>query len=467
MSEWVLFGGCIFLLIIYVALLIICRTLLFGFNVLNVFAVASATLSGFVICVVFGLPLDWFTTEHAAVVWYSILGLLAMAGGMFVAWLPLARNPLAQRSFHAYVPYPPHFSREVGWLTYWVGAAAEFVYPFIYNIPTVSTAVYCVSGLARVGLCILLVDAIHSRVWRRFVIALVTFAVLSVAGSLTSGFTFIRINALIPLITILLVSFGINWRSITALALLTVAAVSSISAWLETRTMIRSGSLENLPLLSKAVEFFKDYVDHLAFPNPESMLRTVLERVDMTEILAAQVAYQPTVEPYAYGDTLLSSFYTLIPRAIWTDKPDVAGGSAFVSQFTGMFRPAGDETSVGLPYPFELYANGGPLAVVIGLGVIGYICGRLELKMVDRPKTLGSFWALALATSFLCEGGQRSDVVLPALVASVISAYALGYVIQRFVNKGILSPDASEPRRAPIEVTAPLPPLPVQGARRH
>ncbi len=466
MSETLLFLGCILVLAAYIGLLLICRTYLFGFNVLNIFSVASATLSAFVLGTVLGVPLDWFTADHAAVVGYSIMGMLAMAAGLLLAWRPMVHGGPVTLRVHVYVPYPPHFSRDLGWLTFWVGAAAEVVYPFVYDIPTLCTAVYCVSSLARVGLCVLLVDALHTHAWRQFLLALAGFAVLSVVGSLTSGFTFIRINALIPLLTILLVSYGLNWRSVAASALTLVVAIASISAWLETRIVIRSGSLENLPLISKATEFFKEYVSNLAFPSIDSLMRTVMERVDMTDILAAQVAYQPLIEPYAGGDTLLNSFYTLIPRFLWPEKPDVAGGSAFVAQYSGMFRAAGDETSIGLPYPFELYANGGPIAVIIGLGLIGYICGRLELKMVDRPRSLGGFWALALVTSVVCEGGQRSDVVLPALVASAISAYGFGYVIQRFWKKDILfggragDPVAARQRPDPSVV------LSTRGARR-
>jgi hypothetical protein len=446
MSDAFLFGGCILVALTYAGLILVCRTALFGFNVLNVFAVSSATMSAFVICVLFGLPLDWFSADHAQVVWYSILGLLAMALGIFMAWRPLAVNPLRAGTIHAYVPYPKHFSADLGWLTYWVGAAAEFVYPFIYNVPTVSTAVYCISGLARVGLCMLLVDALHTKLWGRLAIALGVFTALSIAGSLTSGFTFIRINAIIPLVTILLVSFGISWKSIGGLVLLTVFATSSVSAWLETRVLIRSGSLESLPLLGKASAFFAEYLQRLTVPSPDSVFNTVMERVDMTDLLSAQVAYQPEVEPYAYGETLYASLYTLIPRFLWPDKPEVAGGSSFVAQYTGIIRISGDETSIGLPYPFELYANGGPIAVIVGLGIIGYICGKLELGMTRTPASLGSFWALCLATSFLCEGGQRSDVALPALVASIVTAYAAGWVIQRFVRRSIL-PQAPLPAR--------------------
>jgi hypothetical protein len=154
--------------------------------------------------------------------------------------------------------------------------------------------------------------------------------------------------------------------------------------------------------------------------------------VDQTALLAAQVRHQPVFEPYAFGETAYSALYTLIPRFIWEGKPIVAGGSDFVARYTGVIQPVGDTTSIGVAYPFELYANGGPLTVVVGLGLIGFVSARLELGMLRQPKNLGRFWALALSTAVLCDGGQRTDVVLPALVASIIAAYVIGTLLERF-----------------------------------
>ena len=108
----------------------------------------------------------------------------------------------------------------------------------------------------------------------------------------------------------------------------------------------------------------------------------------------------------------------------------MAGGSAFVTRFAGLHWD--ESTSVGVPYPFELYANGGPWLVVIGLGIIGYIGGRMELKLVLRQKGLGAFWALALATATLSEGGERMEVVGPALVAAALSAFVLGVIVEQW-----------------------------------
>jgi hypothetical protein len=153
----------------------------------------------------------------------------------------------------------------------------------------------------------------------------------------------------------------------------------------------------------------------------------------MSDLLACQFLHQPETEPYAHGKTFLNAGVALIPRALWPGKPQIAGGSEFVGRFTGIVRPEGDTTSVGLPYQFELYANGGPWLVVIGLFAIGYLSGRLELSLFRNFSSLGKLLALAVATLTVCDGGQRSNVVLPSMVAASLSAYVLGWCLEQIV----------------------------------
>lgn len=453
MSDGLLFAGCLAVILAFAGIVVTYRTVLLGMMVLNAFAVGSAGLSAFLIAKTFNIPLFWFTDAHAEVVAYMILGMLAMAAGVYLGWRPLWRTARSLPGRSMFVPRPSHFSERIGWATIGVGMTAEILYPFVYSIPTVSTAVSCLASLARVGLCILLIHTFHTGRWTRFFTALGIFTAISIAGSLASGFTFIRINALVPLAAIWLVSVGFRLRSLVAFLVIAVAATSAVTAWLDSRDVIRSGALENLPAGEKVGAFFSEYIEHLSLPTPDVLLETVRERVDMTEILSSQVAYQPDIEPYAYGETVLSAFFTLIPRVLWPDKPQVAGGSTFVSQYSGVLRPFDDSTSIGLPYPFELYANGGPILVIVGLALIGYICARLELRLIMPQRSLGAFWSLALVVAVLSEGGQRADVVLPAMVASALSAYAMGWLIQRFMH-------------IDEEFASPIPAQPVERARR-
>ena len=439
--DAVLFVGSVLVVVAYAVVLARSGTAMLGLNALNVFTIASATLSAFVCATLFGISPETVSDEHATVLSYSVLGLLAMIVGIYISWRPLVE--LQRESGPHYLWAPPHLNADLGWLTFCVGAVAELTYPFVQSIPTVSTAIYCVAALVRIGLCILLIAALRGEGRGRLAVALSVFCVLSVVTSLRTGFSFIRINTLLPLAVVWLVGPGRGsrlHRAVRSGVLLAAAGTviaTSTTAWLQTRSVIRSGSLEHLPVVNQAGEFVREYIANLGPPTADSLMNMVLERADMTHLLAAQVRYQPQYEPYAYGETVVSSLFTLVPRAVWPDKPIVAGGSEFVARFTGLRWT--DATSVGLPYPFELYANGGTLLVVIGLAFIGYLGGRLERALGERQTCLGRFWALSLVTAVITEGGQRTDVVLPALVASGLSAYLLGTFIEKvFVGQAFL-----------------------------
>jgi hypothetical protein len=427
--DGILFLGCVVLLLAFAALAWYYRTLLFGLSGLNVFAVATASLSGFFFATVFGIEPLWMTPEHYDVLVYSEIGLLAMLGGIFFAWRDMHRSHhLATVEFNT-----DHMNADLGWITFWAGAVAELAFPFVYGIPTVSTTVFCLTLLQRIGLCILLVAAFRSSEWRRFGIALGVFAGLSIVGSLMTGFSFIRLNTIVPLLVVWLFYRGLNLRSIVGMLVGVTLMFMGVNAWLQTRDLIRSGALESLPIAEQITTFFGEYWTRFVIPDLGDTLLTIHERIDMSDVLSSQVRFQPDIEPYAHGETIYGIAYALVPRMFWPEKPEVAGGSAFVARYTGLWRSDADATSVGLPYQFELYANGGPLWVILGLGIIGYIGGRLELRLFKKPKTLGGYWALALVTAVICEGGQRGDVVIPALIASGIGAYALGWLVQRFL----------------------------------
>lgn len=432
MNDTILFGGCILVFVAFGWVLFHFRTGLFGLTALCVFQVAAATLSAFFFAFVLGEIPDSFTTDHEEVWTYSILGLLAMIGGVYLGWRPLKKFGRHLPGAASVVGVPAHINERVGWLSFCVGVAAQVLYQAVWGIPTLSTAVNCVSTLARIGILILLVSALKTGRWRQFAIAIGIYGILSVLSSLRSGHTFLRMDTAIPLIVIYIASSGLALRFIVQGVVGLVALLPLVSAWLDSREIIRSGYLDNFSTPDKVRMFFAEFLDNLSFPTAQKLMEILVQRVDMTAGLANQVRHQPAIEPYAYGETVYSAFYTLIPRILWEDKPVVAGGSEFYTRFTGEIRPVDDVTSIGIAYPFELYANGGPVWVVIGLGVIGFLCARLELKLLQVPKNLGSFWALALVTAVLCDGGQRTDVVLPALVAAGIAAYVLGRAIQAY-----------------------------------
>lgn len=433
MSDSILFAGCLLAFFSFAAVLFYFRTGLFGLTALCVFHVTAETLSAFFFGFMLNETPDSFTPEHEQVWTYSVLGLLAMIVGIYFGWRPLKEGGHDSVWGVSVFKMSAHINEDLGWLSFWVGMCAHIALGAVREIPTLSTAVNCVGALARIGVLILLVSAMGTGRWRKFSIAIFLYSFLSIATSLDGGHTFLRIETLLPITVIYIASSGFALKYVVQGALVFVALIPLVSAWLETRNLIRGGFLSGLSTMERVQPFFEEFIHNISFPTGYAFMDMLMFRVDQTVGLAAQVRHQPDVEPFAYGETVYSAFYTLIPRFMWPDKPVVAGGSEFYSRFTGEVRPADDITSIGISYPFELYANAGPILVVIGLGVIGFICARLELKLLNAPKNLGSFWALALVTTVLCDGGQRTDVVLPALVAAGIAAYALGRFVETYV----------------------------------
>lgn len=405
------------------------NTLFFGFAWLAFFHVTSATLSGFAHGTLFGAPLDWYTRLHAEVIHYSIWGALAMLLGMSLGW--------RSWSAHRQIPLsPPQWaSVPFGLLLFLIGIVATAALVFLARVPTIGTGLESLTRLRELALIVLLVDAMQRRSWSVVAVCGLFYVPISIAGALASGHTPAKVDLLIPVACVVA-----GWRQVgmKTLIVLGIAALSFyllFAGWMSSRVRIRTGELVELSFTDAASEFAGDMVENAAAASfePNSVNERIRERLDMTDILAFQRNHQPEVEPFARGATFLEAGMAMIPRAVWPGKPVVAGGSLFVERFTGIQRSADDQTSVGLPYPFELYANWGIPGVIIGLFIVGYLVARLELYLMTGTLSLGRrlFWASVLLT--LSAGGQRMDVVLPSIVAGALTAGAVGFGLARFV----------------------------------
>jgi hypothetical protein len=216
--------------------------------------------------------------------------------------------------------------------------------------------------------------------------------------------------------------------AIPVAVLLTALAVG----WLQTRFLIREGRLEFLDPITRGKVFMEIWLEwsNPQRLNPEMVQAALFDRLDSSFILAAQVRHQPAFEPYAYGKTYTADVLPkLVPRFLWPDKPVSAGGSDFVTRFSGL--EFAEETSVGLPYQFELYANGGPGFVVVGLFVIGFIMARIERMLFETPLTLWQTMVLFAVLGVLTEGGEQAAITIPTLIASCVGSILIAFVVRR------------------------------------
>jgi hypothetical protein len=430
--NWEIVAGIAIFFACLIALAYRAPSLYFGLTILCLFMVSSASLAAYVHGLIFSAPLNWVTPAHLEVMQYSIVGCIAMVIGILVAWHPRKGETTRIKESTPVVFQTTWVNPAFGWFTLLVGAGATFMERWLHKVPTIGTAMHSISTMSTFGLLVLLAVGLKTRSYKHLAMAFAIYVPAVLMSTFASGHSPAKVSLLFPALCL---ASGVRQISLKSVLIASVGGflfLTMMTGWMQTRDMVRRGRLSELDFFEQVQRFIPAWYDASvknAFDS-RAANNTIRLRIDMTDILAMQVRHQPRIEPYAHGSTVFESFYTLIPRAIWPSKPIVAGGSRFVSRFTGMRRDPRDTTSLGLPYQFELYANGGPLCVIIGLLIVGYTCGSLERGLFNSTTGLGSLLGRVSMTMTLCDGGQRTDVVLPMVIAGGLTFYVVGKVIE-------------------------------------
>ncbi len=320
-------------------------SLFLGLSWLCFYQVVAATMSAFSHARLFNAPLDWFSFWHAEVVRYSVLGSLAMLLGMALAWRAW-RKPVV-------IETPQWATRELGILLFGVGIVATGFNAVLWSIPTIGPALDLLTRFRELGLVIFVLDAVIRRSWNFVAGCALIYIPIAFAGALATGHTPAKVDLLLPIACIVAGWRRVTFRSAIILAASAIVFYLMFAGWMGSRAKIREGEFVERSFAGAAAELAGDMVEHASAASfaPESVNERLRDRIDMSDILAFQRLYQPQFEPFAYGQTFLDASIALVPRVFWPGKPTVAGGSAFVSKYTGLQRPIEDETSIGLPFP--------------------------------------------------------------------------------------------------------------------
>jgi len=127
--------------------------------------------------------------------------------------------------------------------------------------------------------------------------------------------------------------------------------------------------------------------------------------------------------PFLYGNSV--PWWTLVPRALWPDKPDVGGGGEIVANFTG--RHFAEGTSVGAGQVLEFYMNFGYPGIVIGFAALGFALMRLDRGIMDglRRGDLKLVIRCAMPGLGMLQPSGNLMEIMVVTAASVITAYAI------------------------------------------
>lgn len=111
------------------------------------------------------------------------------------------------------------------------------------------------------------------------------------------------------------------------------------------------------------------------------------------------VAQTPEAIPYLYGRSYAQFFWAFVPRVLYPDKPTESWGQQYGHRYR-LLAETDDFTSFNFPQLTEAYANGGIVVVILVMGGLGWMVGRLVVmtEMLD-PRNPDILW-LALPVLF-------------------------------------------------------------------
>lgn len=437
----------------FVGLLVVHRTALLGFTVWAAFNILSASHSGLLWSSLFGMDYSWVDPARIVVFQYVGVGMLLFALGVFIAWKPIrlaaASDPSGQKDPISGACAPPWLTPQFVLLCMCIGAAGYLLTPITSMIPTVHAIWTIFFDWLNLGI---LIAGYYSGATRRYRVVLISIAVFLPLGLIrvvSDGHAGALGMFLVQFGLVFLMARKVRPQHLIALALLLLALGPMASAWFKVRGFIRSGSIQGNPIqkVLTFVELFGMYYEPFRI-DPNDLREVLFLRVDMSEIFASQVRWQPNNEPYAYGKTFTENLLViLVPRILWPDKPVRFGGTEFVGRFTGMYREGDEGTlSVGTPVNLEFYANFGPWGAAILLGFYGYLCARLEVALFrrdfrDLTKLLRQFVYCMVVYSM----GSGVSMTVMKLIPGLVGIWLASKVIENLrktmrFNKDFLTP---------------------------
>ncbi|MEX1026212.1 MAG: hypothetical protein WD226_14150 [Planctomycetota bacterium] len=137
--------------------------------------------------------------------------------------------------------------------------------------------------------------------------------------------------------------------------------------------------------------------------------RTVRDRTSMIALFAHVIERTPEHVAHWRGDSYRALPASVVPRAVWPDKPTKQLGQTFGHAF-GLLAPDDVGTSINLPQTVELFVNFGASGVVIGMALFGWLYRWLARRLAGWDADDGTILVGALIFARLA--GVESDTSL-------------------------------------------------------
>jgi hypothetical protein len=141
----------------------------------------------------------------------------------------------------------------------------------------------------------------------------------------------------------------------------------------------------------------------------------------------------PEPIPYWGGETYAYFLASLVPRALWPEKPGAAFGNDFGHRYDILASGVYD-TSINLPWMVEFYVNFGPWAMLAGMALVG-LALRVLVQKLNNPAANDCEYVLGLTLCFQLFWAESNLAIMwGGLLQTSIALYVVLTVAARRIR---------------------------------
>jgi hypothetical protein len=320
-----------------------------------------------------------------------------------------------------------------GIMLLFISLVSTAITPFVGNIDSFSAVVSAGFQLSTIAAFLFIYKRQGSLLSRiGLTICLVFFPVyqLVLNGFLGFGVTFI-----VTILIFLVVTKRVPVLLLIASPLLAYTLFSFIISYLVARDDYRAVIWEDVTL-GERVQAFDNLLSRFEWFDSENELhlRAIDGRINQNWLFGAAIeAVSNGKTEISGGKSMRDATVAWIPRAIWPNKPNVAGSGSLVSDITGI--QFSETTAIGISHWLEFYANFGMLGVVFGMFLLGVVIRMIDIQAGDALRTmqLDRFILFSLiGIAFLSSLSSMAESISSLVVLSALATVAIAVRTMRY-----------------------------------
>ena len=245
------------------------------------------------------------------------------------------------------------------------------IFPFAGRIPSATAIVSTASTLAVAAIGLKCWNAWQLRHWGVLSVWLLSTIALPLVTVIGQGFLGYGFAAMLTIFSFVAAFQRLRWFTIVASVVLAYLGMSIYVTYMRDRNDIRDVVWAGADVSDRVSQLQGTIASSEWFDieNPDHLDR-IDSRLNQNYLVGAAVKYlEADKVDYAHGSTLWDAIISMIPRAMWPNKPIFAGSGDLVSNFTGIRYAEG--TSIGIGAVMECFVNFGRWGVFFGFFLLG------------------------------------------------------------------------------------------------